>query len=338
VTVETRDLESGTRSDVRARFVVGCDGARSMVRKHLGGGLDDFGLDQPWLVVDTELRRDVELPDLCVQYCDPARPVTFVPMSGRRRRWEFMLRPDEDPDDLTRTERVWELLAPWVGPDDAEIVRAVVYTFHALVAHRWRDGRVFLMGDAAHQMPPFLGQGMCAGIRDAANLAWKLDLVARGLACDRLLDTYQTEREPHVRAVIESAVRAGEIIQTADPEVAAQRDAFFLTAVGAATPDVAMPPLGPGFRTAHGGEPLPCALPGDDTLGVGFALVGDATIVDAETARFWTRIGGRIVGTDGPGITVVRPDRYVFGFADDVDGVRRLTDAAAASLAPSSPG
>ncbi|MGZ8761872.1 MAG: bifunctional 3-(3-hydroxy-phenyl)propionate/3-hydroxycinnamic acid hydroxylase MhpA [Acidimicrobiia bacterium] len=336
--VTARDVATGALTEVRAPFVVGCDGARSMVRQHVGSGLDDFGLDQPWLVVDTELRREVDLPDLCVQYCDPSRPVTFVPMSGRRRRWEFMLRPGEDPEDLARTERVWELLEPWVGPDDTEIVRAVVYTFHALVAREWRDGRVFLMGDAAHQMPPFLGQGMCAGIRDAANLAWKLDLVCRGLACNRILDTYQTEREPHVRAVIESAVRAGGIIQTADPEVAAQRDAFFLAASDAAPVDVVMPPLGPGFRAEPGGEPLPQTRAGDDALGDGFALVGDSRIVGDDALRFWARIGGRVVATNDPRIRIVRPDRYVFGVAEDPEGVDRLTDLAQASLGEASLG
>jgi 3-(3-hydroxy-phenyl)propionate hydroxylase len=131
---------------------------------------------------------------------------------------------------MERHERVWELLARWITEDDATIIRAVVYTFHALIAHPWRAGRIFLAGDAAHQMPPFLGQGMCAGIRDVNNLAWKLDLVRRGIAADSLFDTYQTERAPHVRTIIERAVRAGRIIQTTDPEVAARRDEMFRAA------------------------------------------------------------------------------------------------------------
>jgi 3-(3-hydroxy-phenyl)propionate hydroxylase len=340
-TVCARDIETGALRSVRAAFVVGCDGARSMVRKHLGGELDDFGLDQPWLVVDTELRREVDLPSLCVQYCDPTRPVTFVPMSGRRRRWEFMLRPGEDPVRLAHPQRVWALLEPWVGPGDTEIVRAVVYTFHALVARRWHDGRAFLMGDAAHQMPPFLGQGMCAGIRDAANLAWKLDLVLRGRVGNRLLDSYQSEREPNVRAVIESAVRAGEIIQTADPDLAAQRDEFFLSNPDSTPADIEMPPLGDGFLVPTGGRPLPQPDGLDAELGDGFAIVGSEPRLSTAARDLWDALGARIVSTSAiepwlsardADVAVVRPDRYVFGVAEGSDGLDRLTSAARALL------
>ena len=228
VEIAVTDLVTNTRRTVRARYVIGADGARSAIRRELGIASEDLKLDQPWLVVDTILRRPIELPTRVLQICDPVRPTTFIPMCGARRRWEFMLLPDEDAEQMESPQRIAELLAPWVTLDDVEIVRAVVYTFHAVLARSWRDRRVFLMGDAAHQMPPFLGQGMCSGVRDAHNLVWKLALVAAGRAPDALLDTYQQERSPHVRSIIETAVALGGVLQTTDHEVAAARDAAML--------------------------------------------------------------------------------------------------------------
>src|SRR5262249_2965891 len=144
--------------------------------------------------------------------------------------WEFMLMPGETRESMEQPERVRELLSRWIRSEDVDVIRAVVYTFHALIASPWRQGPVFLLGDAAHQMPPFLGQGMCSGIRDAANLAWKIDLVLRGVAGERIFDSYESERSPHVRTIIETAVRAGSVIQTTDPAVAAARDAQLLGA------------------------------------------------------------------------------------------------------------
>ena len=312
VAVAVRDLATGRSRVVRARYLLGADGARSLVRKQLGVGSEDLQLDQPWLVVDTVLTRPVDLPVLVQQICDPARPTTFVPMCGQRRRWEFMLLPGETAADLERPGRITELLAPWVEPGDVEIVRAVVYTFHAILAERWRDRRVFLLGDAAHQMPPFLGQGMCSGIRDAHNLIWKLALVARGLAPDALLDTYQEERAPHVRAIIETAVMLGGLLQTTDPEVAAARDAAMLA------PDAAPPE-----RTEIGGLTSGVIVAGGGRRvvdrGDGFELrVAVAAALPDELASWWRGIGGRTVVRPGvrPAL-VVRPDGYCFGKADD---------------------
>lgn len=290
VEVHVRDLASHARRTVRSRYLVGCDGARSVVRREAGLALEDLGFDQAWLVVDTLLQRDVPLPQVCQQICDPARPVTFVPSAGAHRRWEFMLLPGEDPEEIQRGERIHELLEPWVGRDGAKIIRAAVYSFHALIGKHWRNGRVFLAGDSAHQMPPFLGQGMCSGIRDAVNLAWRLDLVLAGKACDGLLDGYDIEREPHVRRIVEIAVSFGEIIQTTDPAVAAARDAQFL-AVGSKPPlrEAKMPALDsglvvprPGATSDGAGEIFPQGRVRtasgettllDDVLGLRFALV-----------------------------------------------------------------
>lgn len=328
VTLGVRDVATGTITDLQARYVVGCDGARSVVRRSLGIGLDDQGFDQPWLVVDTLLRDDATctLPERVLQICDPARPATFVPNAGRHRRWELMAM-GETADELLEPATIARLLAPWatVGVD-VDVERAAVYSFHALVAERWRKARVLLAGDAAHQMPPFLGQGMCSGIRDAANLAWKLAMVLDGRAGDQLLDSYQPEREPHVRAITELAVALGGILQTTDPEVANARDEGLRTGGGQGPTEATLPPLGGDlwFGNAPGvGRPFRQAAPGaDDELGPGWAAVGplaDRSGIEA--------IGGRAVHRTGGPTTVVRPDRYTY---TEVTAPTDLADAMAA--------
>jgi 3-(3-hydroxy-phenyl)propionate hydroxylase len=320
VTLQVRDLSDGTQRAVHASYVVGCDGARSLTRTAIGADLEDLHADQPWLVCDVLLRSDLDLPDVAVQYCDPARPATFVPMPGRRRRWEFMLMPGDDPDTIA--ERVFEFLAPWATPDDVDIERAVVYTFHALLATPWRKGRILLAGDSAHQMPPFLGQGMCSGIRDAANLAWKLAAVEHGEADASLLDTYESERSPHVRAIITLAVTAGGVIQTTDTDVAAARDAHFLGGGGLADTDNPgeMPPLGPGLLAGPPddvvGHRLPQPYVGfDETLGNTWATL---TADDAPAElRAW-------LASHDAWAVIVRPDRHVYGVAADDAELRTL--------------
>jgi 3-(3-hydroxy-phenyl)propionate hydroxylase len=311
VEITVTDLVSGSQRTVRARYVIGADGARSAIRRELGIASEDLKLDQPWLVVDTVLRRPIELPTRVLQICDPARPTTFIPMCGARRRWEFMLLPGEDAAQMESPQRIAELLAPWVTLDDVEIVRAVVYTFHAVLARSWRDGRVFLVGDAAHQMPPFLGQGMCSGVRDAHNLVWKLALVAAGRAPDALLDTYQHERSPHVRSIIETAVALGGLLQTTDPEVAAARDATML-ASSAVAPKTVMPGLATGVITDGGGARYGGA-------GIGFELIAPHDVDVPDDLRCWWRsIGGRFTVDGSRQDTIlVRPDRYVFGSCGD---------------------
>ncbi len=220
------DLAGG--ESLRVGWVVGCDGGASTVRRAAGIELEDLDFDEPWIVLDAFANRDLGLPERdVVQRCDPARPSTYIPSVGRHRRWEFMLMPGEDPDERVSAEGIAELLAGWgVGPGDVEVVRSAVFRFHALLASPWRRGRVLLAGDAAHQMPPFFGQGMCAGIRDAANLAWKLERVVAGASRPELSST-PTRRSapPHVREIIELSTELGRIVCTTDPAIAAERDA-----------------------------------------------------------------------------------------------------------------
>lgn len=194
--------------------LLACDGASSRTRKAAGVQLEDLGFDQDWLVVDIELkdRKAVGLPDLTRQVCDPNRPTTLVSGFRNYYRFEFQLQPGEQPQVMTSTARVWELLAPWVASSQATLVRTAAYRFHAVVAERFRDGRVLLAGDAAHQMPPFMGQGLNSGMRDAFNVSWKLAYVGNGWCSADLLDSYSAERLPHVRDVVEQSVDTGRLI------------------------------------------------------------------------------------------------------------------------------
>src|SRR5437667_154933 len=191
------------------------------------------------------------------QLCDPARPTTVVSGGPGRRRWEFMRLPGESVADLNSEATAWRLLAPWgMTPDTASLERHALYTFQARWVDQWRKGRCLLAGDAAHQMPPFAGQGMCAGVRDAANLAWKLDLVLGGLAPDTLLDTYASERVAQVRQVVAFSIELGRVICVADPAEAAARDAALMAAVKerGPTPPLPTPAIGPGLLVD--GDPL----------------------------------------------------------------------------------
>jgi 2-polyprenyl-6-methoxyphenol hydroxylase-like FAD-dependent oxidoreductase len=251
--VDIADVQTGEKKTISARYVIGCDGANSIVREAIGGGLEDRGFEADWLVIDVLLKEGVTIEQLGIpaagQYCNPIRPTTIVPAGVREgrvfRRWEFMRLPGERPEDMEAEGRVWELLRPWAGPERVELVRHKIYNFRSLIAKRWRYGRLLIAGDAAHVMPPFMGQGMCSGLRDAWNLAWKLGLILDGKATDILLDTYQRERQPHVGQITDISIYLGRIICMPDPEEAAARDAAFLG--GSAPPPPPFPQLTDGL-------------------------------------------------------------------------------------------
>jgi len=310
-------------SELDARFIVGCDGARSLVRRAIGSRQHDLGLHQPWLVVDLFCKPDsprvMALPEYTVQLCDPARPMTVVNVGRERRRWEIMLMPGDDPARLTEPDIFWPMMKRWLGPDDAVLERAAVYTFHSVVQEGWHRGNLLLAGDACHQTPPFLGQGMCAGMRDAANLAWKLKAVLQGGVPAPLLDTYESERRPHVAAFIELAVKLGAILQETDPAKAAERDRRFTA--GAEMFDFPQPQLGPGCRT-DGPPPVGTIFPQpllpdgrlmDEAVGPRFAIVGDVGLLAdrQQEAVVLPGIGADWLAQRGLRAALLRPDRYI---------------------------
>lgn len=320
---------SGEEREVRARYLIACDGASSTVRRQLGIELYDFDFEEDWIVVDMLVSASDLGPDYMVTHCNPARPLVYVPGPGNHRRWEFMVLPGEDPEQVSDPARIRELIdpaAPWLG--EAELVRSAVYTFHGLVARSWADQTVMLAGDAAHQTPPFYGQGMCHGIRDVRNLLWKLAMVLRGEADRELLGSYQIEREPHVSKIIEAAVENGRYICMLDPEMARQRDASYRKKLQEGT-DVGtwrrlIPGLAAGLlddripRSDAVGEliPQPVVLDEDgrerlldEVLGPGFSILtkGDGSF--PANTWFVDELGGSVVTTsdiDEPGRAVKR--------------------------------
>jgi 3-(3-hydroxy-phenyl)propionate hydroxylase len=203
---------AGEPQTFTGRVVLGCDGANSTIRDLAGITMEDLGFTERWLVVDIQAVGGLDTWDGVEQVCDPARAATFMQVTGDRYRWEFRLLDGEDEADLITPQALGQLLQPWTGRSDLDglqIIRSATYIFRARLASRFQDGRVFLLGDAAHLTPPFIGQGLAAGLRDADNLAWKLAYVLTRQAGQDLLGTYEAERRPHARALVKKAVRVG---------------------------------------------------------------------------------------------------------------------------------
>jgi flavoprotein hydroxylase len=341
--LEQRDdhvlVRAADGTTVAARYAVGCDGANSTVRAVTGLPVTDLGFFYDWLIVDVILDEPRVFDPINLQICDPARPTTAVSGGPGRRRWEFMRLPEESLDELNAEARAWELLEPWdVHPGNARLERHAVYTFNARYADEWRTGRVFLAGDAAHLMPPFAGQGMCSGLRDAANLAWKLDMVLDGCAADPLLDSYQSERLPSARVAIDFSMELGKVICVPDPAGAAARDEAMAAGVDGTAPAPGLPGLTAGFihpTAPHAGTQLVQGRDGgrrfDEAYGNGWRLVvlgADAGCIGGEERAWFEAIGGRVVPLADPDplfarwfadhrttCALQRPDFYLYGTA-----------------------
>ena len=325
------------RYSLVAGYVVGCDGARSLVRERITDRSEDLGFHERWLVVDLLLRGErPDLGDFTVQFCHPHTPMTYVRGPGLRRRWEIFIGDLPDAQALA-PGHIWRRLERWLTPSAAEVERAAVYTFHSVIASSWRRGRLLIAGDAAHQSPPFMGQGMCAGIRDAANLAWKLALCIRRGHDDAVLDSYQSERHPHVRAFIEGAVALGRLVNASDSEAALK--SAFRQPDGSYKMTTISPRLGPGLWQASSDAAghisrqlrIPAGNLSDDVVGYGPALLADNSLLarwEDRRARamkkgihIWTAGeldgGAEYLAQLGTRAVAFRPDRYLHGTAND---------------------
>jgi 3-(3-hydroxy-phenyl)propionate hydroxylase len=215
----------GPTRTVRAKYVVGADGANSFVRESLAIQNEDKGYFFDWLILDMIPNGPYEVQPAQWQLCDPKRPTTIVPGGPGRRRWEYMVLPGESVEEMQKPERAWELLKPWgLTPDNAVLERSAVYRFQARWARQWTKGRCALAGDAAHLMPPFAGEGMCAGVRDAVALGWRLNAILEGKVGPEVLESYTTERLEHAKHYIDFSQELGKIICIHDEKEAAERD------------------------------------------------------------------------------------------------------------------
>jgi 3-(3-hydroxy-phenyl)propionate hydroxylase len=345
VDVHYTEQASGAGQSVRAAWVLGCDGANSLVREQIGAAMTDLGFEQRWLVVDAETSADLHQWEGVQQVCDPHRPATFLRIGATRYRWEFRLRPGEQAADFASAGDLEPLLRPWTAParpPDLTVLRCAEYTFRAQVADRWRSGRVFLLGDAAHLTPPFTGQGLGAGLRDAANLTWKLAGVWQGGLPEATLDSYQSEREPHARAMIRLAVLVGRLMSGGGRAGALLRRwiaprLHLLPGLRARILDSATPPLHrsalaerpgwPGWHRRIAGRLGPNAAGEDgvrpDDRAAGFTVVTRVPVTGRLRAEVEERGGALVIAAPGSApyrwlrrgrasVAVLRPDGTLF--------------------------
>ncbi len=351
---------------IKAKYLIGCDGGKSLVRKTMGVSADSLNFDQSWMVVDTFVKAEEDLallPALHQQICDPYRPITYVPGVGNHRRFEFMLRARETAENISKPNKIKDLIRPFIDPKKLDIARSAVYTFHGLTANQWRKGRFLLAGDSAHQMPPFAGQGMCSGIRDAHNLAFKLDLVLKRLANIELLDSYEAERKPHVTAISKGAIKMGQWIQAQsqwkvwlrDFQFFLARNSAFLQAkmqadfikktpyhrglLGRQHPLSGQLAIQPMIRLTGQPEILL-----DELLGNQFALISTEKITNSLLEIFKNKLGGKtyLLNKDfystvlqqwmidqQMDFVIIRPDRYIYdaGQISDLEKIlKKLID------------
>jgi len=346
--------------ELDAAYLVGCDGASSFVRGVIGSKWESLGYDHDWLVVDIIMGPDADLPITMMQVCDPERLTTYIPGRDPYRRWEFELVDGDVREEMCQAENIERMLEPWLPPEHYEIRRAAVYQFHAAIATDWRSGRILIAGDAAHQTPPFLGQGVNSGFRDAVCLGWKLPLVLSGESEAALLDSYQAERGAHSRDLVDRAVGIGQLMETLAAREAGRPDPHASAESRAAAPDGQLippirggtliddqikdgSPVGRAFFQPHvrdrdkGGEVTRL----DRGLGKGFAIVGRSAgdlRMGAEAQRLFERLGAKTVALDQLEVVegecdplfeshptvVVRPDRLIFGVVDSDYDLDRL--------------
>jgi len=340
------DLRTDVFKRIRASYVIAAEGGASPTRGHLGIGYSGRTYTERWVVIDTKVLKEWDAHDRLRFHCNPSRPTVDCPTPLGHHRWEYPARTDEDEQTLLREENIWKVLNDQgITDEHVEILRAVIYSHHVRVADRWRVGRVFLAGDAAHAMPPWIGQGMSAGVRDAANLCWKLAAVLRAQAPDSLLDSYQAERKPHVTEVTRRACFVGRIITERNRIIAAMRNHVFRALTRVPRVDAGLQKLTwipdaryqDGFFVGKGGAvgwqiPQPwvtdasgAAVRLDDVLDGLWAVLHTGALPTG--AEAWTALGVKTIRITEPTLrrwlhrknasaVVVRPDGFIYAAAE----------------------
>lgn len=358
---------------LRTKYLVGADGANSFVREALGIGNEDRGYFFDWLILDVIPKEEYVAQPAQWQLCDPKRPTTIVPGGPGRRRWEYMLLPGESVEEMQTPARAWALLKPWgMTPENAELERSAVYRFQARWAKVWNQGRCAIAGDAAHLMPPFAGEGMCAGLRDALALGWRLNAMLEGRMSDAVLDSYTTERLEHAKHYIEFSQELGKIICIADEKEASERDVK-MKADLAARNNKPVPTdicrLGPGICCADSSHAGELSVQGvveangkrdrfDQAVGHGWFVIGldadPAAALAPEQIEQLALLEGRTALIGTPGTTcdavdvegtyarwlasidaryvVLRPDFYVAATASSPESLRLRFDEVMSKL------
>lgn len=352
--VRTRDRSTGHESVISADFLLGCDGANSVVRTAIGASMRNLKFDQRWLVADIETEADLHQWEGVHQLCDGDRAGTYMRIGHTRYRWEFRLLDHESVDDYATLADLLPLIAPWtrhVDNADLQVIRVAEYTFRAQVAERWRRGNIFLLGDAAHLTPPFIGQGMGAGLRDAMNVAWKIAGVHRGDLPTETLDSYQVERRAHARRMISLALNIGRAMTSGGRIGAAARSLVLprldrVPGLRAKVRDSRTPPLRSSAlvrRTLRTRDITGHLCPNplldnagrvDDELGPGFGLITTVRLTPSQRQIVAARGARSLLATPGTEMAhwleghhvtaaVVRPDRTVLIAGRDVTTVCR---------------
>jgi 3-(3-hydroxy-phenyl)propionate hydroxylase len=365
VRVDFTDRLSGQHESVLATYVLGCDGANSVVRTSIGSTMQDLNFEQRWLVVDVDSPVELEQWEGVHQVCDPDRAATYMRVGRTRYRWEFRLLPGETAADFESVQALMPLIGPWVEGiqcDRLVLGRVAEYTFRAQLADHWRDRNVFLLGDAAHLTPPFVGQGLCSGVRDSMNLSWKIAGVLSGDLPESVLDTYEVERKPHTRALIQLAKligvsmtqggRAGDLLRRAIAPQLHRVPGLRNRLLDSETPPLSRSDLvgRRGLRTPLNGRLCPNAtlsngIRYDDATRGGFVLVTAVPLSDEQSSVLVNRGTQVIEAAPGSGLhnwlahgkaaaALVRPDFTVMRAGMDVAALYREAPTFAAAARP----
>ena len=357
--VKTLNLTNGKEDSFTAKYVVGADGASSKVRNLMEFDQEDLDYDKNWLVVDVKLKVENTLPTFAAQICNPKRICTYIPAHLPFRRWEFILLEGESKEEMLKETTIQKLISPWLKPNEYEIIRAAVYRFHSLLTTRFKKGNCFVIGDAAHQNPPFMGQGMMSGYRDALNLSWKLISVIINSFPKELLESYEEERKPHSRFVVEGSAAIGKLMSSYAEAIAKGNPSDVpQELVDRGYGSFSLPPLEKGLfykgysdtdSMAGNLFPQPLSMEGimckerlDSLLGKGFCVVSTKEVeLMPYQKKFYEIINSNFLVieksmlNDNPwlnktmsknDIYILRPDRHIFGSTSDKITFEDLTE------------